>query len=153
MRILVDADGCPVKAEVLRVAKRCQVPVLLVANQVTDAPKDPLVESVVVGRGADAADDWIVEHALPADIVVTGDIPLAARVVGQAATVLRPTGKPFTPGDVGSALAVRDLHTALRATGVTTDGPPPFHDRDRSAFLQALDAAIVRGRRGQAGRR
>lgn len=153
MRILVDADGCPVKAEILRVARRCQVPVLLVANQVIDATKDPLVTSVVVGREADAADDWIAQHAEAGDIVVTTDVPLAARVVGRAATVLRPTGKPFTPDDVGTALAVRDLLTSLRASGERTSGPPPFQDRDRSAFLQALDAAIVRGRRAQAGRR
>ncbi len=147
MRILVDADGCPVKPEIFRVAIRCQVPVRLVANGWVDAPKDPLFEQVVVPHGADVADDWIAENTLPADIVVTADIPLAARCVGKAAAVLHPNGRPFTDDDVGSALALRDLLKNLRESGEHTGGPAPFRDRDRSAFLQALDAAIVKGRR------
>lgn len=147
MRILVDADGCPVKPEIFRVAKRCGVAVRLVANQVTDAPKDPLFECVVVGRGPDAADDWIAANAEPTDLVVTADIPLAARCVGKVAVVLHPTGRPFTADDVGAALALRDLLTNLRASGERTGGPPPFQDRDRSTFLQALDRAIVRGQK------
>ena len=147
VRILVDADGCPVKPEIFRVAKRCGVPVRLVANNWVDAPVDPLFEQVVVARGPDAADDWIAENALPADLVVTADIPLAARCVGKAGEVLHPNGRPFTDDDVGSALALRDLLKNLRESGEHTGGPRPFTDRDRSAFLQALDAAIVRGRR------
>lgn len=149
MRILVDADGCPVKPEIFRVAKRCQVPVRLVANQWTDAPRDPLFECVVVGRDLDAADDWIATNAEPADLVVTADIPLAARCVGKAGAVLHPTGRPFTSSDVGAALALRDLLKNLRESGERTGGPAPFRDRDRSTFLQALDAAIVRGRRAR----
>ena len=147
VRILVDADGCPVKPEIFRVAKRCGVPVRLVANQWVDAPVDVLFECVLVGRGPDAADDWIAANAEPADLVVTADIPLAARCVGKAAAVLHPNGRPFTDAAVGSALALRDLLKSLRDAGEQTGGPPPFRDRDRSAFLQALDAAIVRGRR------
>ena len=147
VRILVDADGCPVKPEIFRVAKRCGVSVRLVANGWVDAPADPLFERVVVAHGADKADDWIAESALSSDIVVTADIPLAARCVGKAGAVLHPGGRVFTDDDIGSALAIRDLLTRLRDSGERTSGPPPFEDRDRSAFLQALDAAIVRGRR------
>lgn len=147
VRILVDADGCPVKPEIFRVAKRCQVPVRLVANGWVDAPRDVLFECVVVPHGADAADDWIAANALPADLVVTADIPLASRCVGRVAAVLHPNGRPFTDDDIGSALALRDLLKNLRESGEHTGGPAPFADRDRSAFLQALDAAIVRGRR------
>lgn len=147
LRILVDADGCPVKAEVFRVARRCGVAVRLVANQVTDAPSDPLFESVVVGRGADAADDWIAANVGADDIVVTADVPLAARCVGRAGAVLHPAGRAFTSEGIGAALALRDLLTDLRASGERTGGPAPFQDRDRAAFLQALDKAIVHGRK------
>lgn len=147
LRILVDADGCPVKPEIFRVAKRCGVAVRLVANQVSEAPGDPLFESVVVGRGADAADDWIAANVGPDDIVVTADVPLAARCVGRAGAVLHPGGRPFTSEGIGAALALRNLLTDLRASGERTGGPAPFQDRDRSAFLQALDTAIARGRR------
>ena len=125
VRILVDADGCPVKPEIFRVAKRCGVPVRLVANQWVDAPVDVLFECVLVGRGPDAADDWIAANAEPADLVVTADIPLAARCVGKAAAVLHPNGRPFTDAAVGSALALRDLLKSLRDAGEQTGGPPP----------------------------
>ena len=147
MRILVDADGCPVKAEVYRVAKRCEVGVRVVANAWMETPPAPAVEMVVVEKGPNSADDWIAEHAEADDIVVTADIPLAARCVAKGAAVLHPNGRPFTDDDVGSALALRDLLARLRDAGEITGGPAPFSDRDRSQFLQALDAAIQRGKR------
>jgi uncharacterized protein YaiI (UPF0178 family) len=147
MRIFVDADGCPVKSEVLRVAKRCDLSVRLVANGGVDAPTDPRVERIVVGAGADVADDWIVEHVEPGDVVVTTDVPLAARCVKKGAAVLHPTGREFTEDDIGSALAMRDLLTRLRSEGERTRGPAPFADRDRSQFLQTLDTVVQRGLR------
>ncbi len=147
MQIYVDADGCPVKAEVFRVAKRYAVEVRVVANGWMETPDAPRVAMVVVGQGADAADDWIAERAGADDLVVTGDIPLAARCVAKGAAVLHPTGRRFTENDIGSALALRDLLAHLRESGERTGGPAPFHDRDRSQFLQALDVAIQRGRR------
>ena len=147
MRILVDADGCPVKPEVYRVARRYGVQVHVVANGWLQAPEG--VETVVVGAAFDAADDWIVEHAAAGDVVVTADVPLAARCVAKGAVVLHPTGRRFTKEDVGAALAMRDLLTDLRAAGSTTRGPRPFLERDRSNFLQALDAAVQQDRRSQ----
>ena len=147
MRIHIDADGCPVKAEVFRVAARYAIPVSVVANSGMVTPKDPNVEAVLVGSAPDAADDWIVEHATAANIVVTTDIPLAARCLAKGASVLHPTGRRFTEDDIGSALATRDLLKQLRDAGETTRGPAPFCDRDRSAFLQALDATIQKRRR------
>jgi len=147
VRIHVDADGCPVKPEVYRVAKRYALPVFVVANAWIETPRDPLVEMVVVPKGLNSADDWIAENALAVDIVVTADIPLAARCVAKGSTVLHPAGRPFTDDDIGSALALRGLLAHLREAGEITGGPAPFQDRDRSQFLQALDAAIQRGRR------
>ena len=150
MRILVDGDGCPVKSEVYRVARRYGLRVHLVANswmQAPDTADASVVEMVVVGQGLNAADDWIVEHAGSDDIVITADIPLAARCVAKGAAVLHPTGRRFTDDDIGSALAVRDLLAGHREAGTRTRGPAPFADHDRSQFLQSLDAAIQRGRR------
>ena len=149
MLIYVDADGCPVRQEVFRVAKRYALEVRVVANGGVETPADPRVEMVMVGNGLDAADDWIVEHVEAADVVVTADIPLAARCVAKRATVIHPTGRPFNEHDIGSALAVRDLLKSLRESGQKTRGPAPFSDRDRSQFLQALDGAIQRGRRSK----
>lgn len=149
MRILVDADGCPVVAEVLRVAKRCDVEVRLVANGSAEGTRDPRVERIVVGTAADAADDWIVEHAETGDVVVTADVPLAARCVKKGTAVVHPTGKRFTEDDIGSALAMRDLLTKLRSEGERTRGPAPFRDADRSLFLQTLDEVVQRGLRAQ----
>ena len=149
MRILVDADGCPVVAEVLRVAKRCEIDVRLVANGNAETSRDPRVERIVVGTGADAADDWIVEHLETGDVVVTADVPLAARCVKKNAVVVHPTGKRFTEDDIGSALAMRDLLTKLRSEGERTRGPAPFKDADRSSFLQTLDEVVQRGIRAQ----
>ncbi len=147
MQILVDADGCPVKAEVFRVAKRCGLAVKLVANKWLATPDDPRVEMVVVKDDFDAADDWIVEHADAADVVVTADIPLAARCLKKGAFVVGPTGRRFTDKDIGGALASRALSAHLRESGLVTGGPAPLRDRDRSLFLQALDAAVQEGRR------
>jgi uncharacterized protein len=147
VQIHVDADGCPVKQEIYRVARRYGLAVKLVANKRLQTPDDPLVEMVVVGDGFDAADDWIVEHAAAGDVVVTADIQLAARCLTRDAAVVGPTGRRFTDRDIGGALASRALSEHLRESGVVTGGPPPFRDRDRSQFLQALDQAIQQGSR------
>jgi uncharacterized protein YaiI (UPF0178 family) len=145
--IYVDGDGCPVKAEVYRVAKRCGVPVKVVANKWMQTPDGPGVEMVVVADDFDAADDWIVARVGADDVVVTADIPLAARCLAKNAIVVGPTGRRFTDRDIGGALASRALSAHLRESGLITGGPPPFRDRDRSQFLQTLDAAIQEIRR------
>ena len=145
--ILVDADACPVKAEVYRVAERHRARVFVVSNSFLAVPRDPLIERVVVGAGFDAADDWIAERARRGTIVITADIPLASRCVKAGAAVIGPTGRPFTEASVGMALATRDLMEDLRASGAVTGGPKPFSAKDRSAFLSALDLAVVRLRR------
>lgn len=147
-QILVDADACPVKDEVLRVAARHGVKVTLVANRGLRPSRDPMVAHVMVPLGADAADDWIVEHAGAGDIVVTADIPLAGRALAKGAVVLGPTGKPFTPDSIGMALAMRELNQHLRETGESRGLNAGFTAKDRSAFLQVLDEAVVRGKRG-----
>src|SRR5215204_4306875 len=146
--IYVDADACPVKEEVYRVAHRHGVKVFVVSNAFMLVPRDPLIERVIVGQGFDAADDWIAERAGPGDVVVTSDIPLAHRAVKAGAAVLAPNGRAFTEAAIGMALATRDLMQELRATGEITGGPKPFTARDRSAFLSALDQALRRIRRG-----
>lgn len=145
--IYVDADACPVKREVYRVAARYRLAVKLVANSYFATPDDPLIERVVVGDGFDAADNWIAERATRGDIVVTADIPLASRCVKTGATVLAPNGRPFSEAAIGMALATRNLMEELRASGAVTGGPRPFAAADRSRFLSALDAAIVKLRR------
>ena len=145
--VYVDADACPVKDEIYRVAGRHGLKVFVVANSYFNVPRDPLVERMVVSDGFDAADDWIAERAGARDIVVTSDIPLASRCIKAGATVLGPTGKPFTEAGIGMALATRNLMQDLRAMGDVSGGPRPFSARDRSAFLQALDGAIVRLKR------
>ena len=149
MRILVDADGCPVKPEIHKVAARYGLTMVLVANGGVDGPTDARVERILVPQGADAADDWIVDHAAADDVVVTADTPLAARCLPKVAAVVHPTGRRFTDDDIGSALAMRDLLAQLRESGTRTRGPAPFTDRDRSAFLQTLDAAIQKARRAR----
>ncbi|MGN6279490.1 MAG: YaiI/YqxD family protein [Sphingomonas sp.] len=148
MRILVDADACPVKDEVYKVAWRHEVPVTIVSNSHLRVPDHPLIERVVVSDGFDAADDWIAEAAGPATITITADILLADRCLKAGATVLAPTGKPFTTSSIGGAIATRAIMADLRAGGEQIGGPRPFARADRSAFLQALDTAIVRLRRG-----
>ncbi len=145
--IYVDADACPVKAEIYRVAERYAHPVTVVANAPIAVPRDPLIGRVVVGAGLDVADDWIAERAGPRDVVVTADVPLAARCVKAGAAVLAPTGKPFSDASIGMALATRNLMDQLRSAGEITGGPKPFTPKDRSAFLQALDRALNRIKR------
>ena len=142
MHIYVDADACPVKEEVYRVARRYALPVTLVANALQRIPDDERFTLVVVREGMDIADDWIAEHAGEGDIVITADIPLAARCVRNGARVIGTTGRPFTEDNVAGALATRDILSKLRGAGTFTSGPPPFEKRDRSRFLQALDTAI-----------
>ena len=143
-RIYVDADACPVKDEVYRVAARHGLPVSVVANGFIRVPQDPLIERIAAGSAADAADDWIAERAGANDIVITADIPLADRCVKAGAQVIAPNGKPFTADSIGMTLAVRNLMHDLRSAGEVTGGPRPFSPRDRSAFLAALDQAIRR---------
>lgn len=151
-RIYVDADACPVKDEIYRVAIRHGIPVHVVAGNFIRVPQDPLIERVAAGAGMDAADNWIAERAGPGDIVITADIPLADRCVKAGAEVIAPNGKPFTEESIGMALAVRNLMTDLRASGEITGGPRGFTPRDRSTFLSALDQAIRRIARQRADR-
>jgi uncharacterized protein YaiI (UPF0178 family) len=144
IRILVDADACPVKDEIYRVAFRRSVPVSVVSNARIRIPDHPLVERVVVSEAFDAADDWIAEAADPKSIVVTADILLADRCLKAGATVLGPGGKPFTNASIGSAIATRSIMADLRVGGDIVGGPAPFAKADRSRFLQALDEALVR---------
>lgn len=147
IRIFVDADACPVKDEIYRVAGRYRLPVFVVANGFINVPRDPLIERVLVPAGPDVADDWIIERAEQGDIVVTADVPLAARAVKKGAAVIGPTGRAFTEDSIGMALATRNLLDDLRSAGAVTKGPPPFSQRDRSAFLSALDVAVQRLKR------
>lgn len=144
IRIFVDADACPVKPEIYRVAERYGLKVYVVANAFMAVPRSELIERVIVAEGPDAADDWIAERATELDIVVTADIPLAGRCVRKRATVIGPIGKPFSEDSIGMALATRDLLTELRSAGATTRGPPPLTRQDVSRFLSALDLAVTR---------
>jgi uncharacterized protein len=146
VRILVDADACPVKDEIYRVAWRHEVPVAVVSNARLRVPDHPLIERVVVADSFDAADDWIAEAADARAVVVTADILLADRCLKAGAAVIGPNGKPFTPASIGAAIATRAIMADLRAgaVGDAMGGPPPFARADRSRFLQALDEALVR---------
>jgi uncharacterized protein YaiI (UPF0178 family) len=146
--ILVDADACPVKDEIYKVAWRYEVPVTIVSNSPFRVPDHPLINRIVVSDGFDAADDWIAEAADASRIVITADILLADRCLKAGATVLSPTGKPFTANSIGSAIATRAIMADLRAGGDQLGGPAPFSKTDRSSFLQMLDTTIVRMRRG-----
>lgn len=149
-RIYVDADACPVKDEIYRVAGRHALRVSVVAGNFIRVPQDPLIERIAAGAGMDAADDWIAERAGPGDIVITSDIPLASRCVKAGADVIASNGKPFTEESIGMALAVRNLMTDLRSAGEVTGGPKSFAPRDRSTFLSTLDQTIrrIQRRRG-----
>ena len=147
MAIYIDADGCPVKEEVYRVARRYEEHVFVVANATIAVPREPLIEQIVVRAGFDAADDWIAEHARPGDIVVTADIPLAERGLKAGARVLGPRGVPFNEETIGDALATRALLDMLRQSGQHGGGPPPFAKADRSRFLSKLDEFIHAARR------
>ncbi|MEW5763394.1 MAG: YaiI/YqxD family protein [Acidobacteriota bacterium] len=140
--VFVDADGCPVKEEVYRVAKRHRVPVTLVSNSRMRVPPFDWITLVIVGSGFDAADDWIAAHAGRGDVVVTSDIPLADRCLKKGAKALSPKGNPFTLETIGEAMASRELLAFLRESGAVTGGPAPFSPRDRSRFLHALDELL-----------
>ena len=145
--LYIDADACPVKEEAYRVAGRYKLAVFVVSNSWIRTPADPRVSLVVVDQGPDVADDWIAERAGPGDIVVTADIPLAERALKAGAQALHPAGRPYTPDNIGGALASRAVGEHLRSMGEVTRGPPAFAAADRSRFLQALDAAVVKARR------
>ena len=153
IEIYVDADACPVKNEVYRVAERHGLKVLVVSNSPIAVPRDPLVERVVVGDAMDAADDWIAARAGPGDIVITADVPLASRGVKAGAAVIAPNGKVFDQDSIGMALATRNLLHELRSAGEITGGPKSFSPRDRSQFLSALDLAVVRLKRAGFGKK
>ncbi|MFL0414872.1 YaiI/YqxD family protein [uncultured Sphingomonas sp.] len=142
--ILVDADACPVKEEIYRVAYRLEVPVTVVSNAHLRVPQHPLISRQVVDAGFDAADDWIADHAGPDTVVITADILLADRCLKAGATVVAPNGKPFTTSSIGNAVAVRAIMSDLRAGGDRIGGPAPFAKEDRSRFLSALDAALMK---------
>jgi len=149
IRILVDGDACPVKDEIYKVAWRLEIPVTLVSNQHLRIPAHPLIDRIVVDAGFDAADDWIAEASGAATVVVTTDILLADRCIRTGATVISPTGKPFTANSIGSQVATRAIMADLRAgaVGEGIGGPAPFSKADRSRFLSALDAALMRLKR------
>ena len=142
--IYIDADACPVRDEVYRVAERVGLGVFVVSNgsRPIRPSQNPMIQMIVVAEGADAADDWIAEHITPADICVTNDIPLASRCLKKNARALAANGKLWTENNIGTALAGREVGRYLRETGVNTGGPPPFSKADRSRFLNALDAVV-----------
>jgi uncharacterized protein len=147
--LYIDADACPVKNEVYRVAERhalkgIAIKVFVVTNSPIAVPRDEMIERVVVGAGMDEADNWIAERAGQGSIVVTADVPLASRCVKTGAAVIAPNGRVFSEDSIGMTLATRNLMDSLRSSGEITSGPKPFAPRDRSSFLSALDQAIVR---------
>ena len=147
IEIFIDADACPVKDEVYKVAMRYGLKTWVVTNSFMVVPASPRIERVIVEAGADVADDWIAERVQPGDIIVTNDIPLADRVLKAGGAAVSPSGRPFTENSIGVAIAQRALMEQLRSTGATTGGPRPFDRADRSRFLQALDETIVREQR------
>jgi uncharacterized protein YaiI (UPF0178 family) len=147
MRIFIDADACPVKDEIYKVAARYGLQTFVVSNSFIAIPPSPLIARQIVDAGPDIADDWIAEQAEPGDIVVTNDIPLADRVLKKDAAAIAPNGRPFTPDSIGQALAQRSIMEHIRSTGEITGGPRPFDRTDRSRFLQALDEAVNREKR------
>ncbi len=151
MKIFVDADACPVKDEIYKVAWRHEVPVVIVSNSPIRIPAHPLVERVIVSDGFDAADDWIAEWAGSNTLCVTADILLADRCIKAGGMVIAPNGKPFTSSSIGAAVATRAIMADLRAgaMGDAVGGPPPFSKADRSRFLSSLDEALVRMKRGR----
>ena len=146
-QIFIDADACPVKDEVYKVAARYGLKTYVVSNSFIQIPPSTLIERRIVDAGPDVADDWIAEEAKPGDIVVTNDIPLADRVLKAGAAAIAPNGRPFTPDSIGQALAQRSIMEHIRSTGEITGGPRPFDRTDRSRFLQSLDEAVNRERR------
>jgi uncharacterized protein YaiI (UPF0178 family) len=147
IKIYIDADACPVKEETYKVAARYGLQTFVVSNSFMQIPISPLIARIIVNAGADVADDWIAEHIVASDVVVTSDIPLAARVLAKDAHAIAPYGRAFTEASIGLALAQRSLMEHVRSIGETTGGPPPFSSANRSRFLQALDQTIARERR------
>jgi uncharacterized protein YaiI (UPF0178 family) len=147
IRIYIDADACPVKEEILRIAERHDLHVYMVSNAGLRPSRNPKVEHIVVSKGFDAADDWIAERADAQSIVITNDIPLASRCVSTGAAALSPSGKVFTPENIGTVLAMRNLNAHLRETGESKGYNAPFSKQDRSRFLWALEEAIQRLKR------
>ncbi len=147
VEIYIDADGCPVKDETLRVAARHGLKTYLVSDGGIRPSQNPLVEIVVVAPGADAADDWIAEHVRAADICITNDIPLAARCLERGALAIKPNGEPFTEDGIGMALAKREILQGLRDAGEITGGPRPFDKSDRSRFLNRLETTVQAAKR------
>ena len=147
VKIYVDADGCPVKNEVERIATRHRLETYLVCDGGIRPPLNPLIQLVVVNQGADAADDWIAEHIERADICVTGDIPLADRCLKEGAFAIRPNGDTYTNDSIGMELATRGIMQGLRETGEMTGGPPPFRKSDRSKFLDRMEMIVQKARR------
>jgi uncharacterized protein YaiI (UPF0178 family) len=145
--IYIDADACPVKQEVYRVAERHGIKVVVVSNSPIAVPREPFIERVVVSAGMDKADDFIAERAAKGVIVITADVPLAARAVRAGAAVIAPNGKAFSESSIGMTLATRNLMDQLRSAGAVTGGPRPFSPQDRSTFLGSLDREIVRLKR------
>jgi uncharacterized protein len=154
--LFIDADACPVKQEVYRVAERhalkgTAIKVYVVTNSPIAVPREEMIQRVVVGAGMDEADNWIAERAGPGAIVITADVPLASRAVKAGAEAIAPNGRAFTADSIGMTLATRNLMDSLRSAGEITGGPKPFSPRDRSSFLSALDQAIVRLKRAGFG--
>ena len=154
--LYIDADACPVKQEIYRVAERhvlkgTDLKVFVVSNSPIAVPREEMIERVVVGAGMDEADNWIAERAGAGAIVITADVPLASRAMKAGAEVIAPNGRPFTADSIGMTLATRNLMDSLRSAGAITGGPKPFSPRDRSSFLAALDQAIVRLKRAGFG--
>ncbi|MEI7871201.1 MAG: YaiI/YqxD family protein [Alphaproteobacteria bacterium] len=149
--LYIDADACPVKAEIYRVAERYGLKVYVVSNSYINVPRDPRIERVVVSDSFDAADDWIAERVGPEDIVITSDIPLADRSLKKGAAAIGSTGIAFTASSIGMAMANRELMSNLRAMGEITGGPKPMSPRDRSRFLSTLDETIQKIRKRQKG--
>jgi uncharacterized protein len=149
--IFVDADACPVKPEILKVAERHGLPVTFVANSGLRPSRDPMIRNVIVSGAFDAADNWIVENVKEGDIVITADVPLAGRTVAKGAHVTGPTGRLFDQTNIGMASAMRDLGAHLRETGESKGYNAAFSPRDRSAFLETLDRLCRRARKARAG--
>ena len=147
IEIFIDADACPVKDEIYRVAQRYGLKVYVVANAFMMVPAHPKIERVIVEAGPDIADDWIAERAEDGDIVITNDIPLADRVLKKSAAAIAPNGRAFTADSIGAAVAQRAIMEQIRSTGAITGGPKPFDRTDRSRFLQALDEAVNKAMR------
>ena len=150
MQIWIDADACPapVKTIVFRASQRVRIPITLVANQRAQMPPSPLIRVVQVSQGFDAADDYIVEHATASDLVITADIPLAARLVAQGIPALNPRGELYSADNIQERLALRNLKEELRSAGSIIGGPAPYHDRDKQAFANSLDRWLTQRRAG-----